>query len=730
MVHRAIIGFLLLLCLNVSFGDIIVPIGNQQVRWRQFLSGVSSSTFSRCMPYGTMYFVYDYDPEKKQFSWPNEYVVKKWMRIEAGEFKTCTEQEATNECSNSQSAQWCSNFNEVYTKCTTNLIANSQYPYVPYDCANADQTIAAYSIDFNSPYSEAYKRNEIGDYQPKNACGMNCGDPIQLNTGNSFQKIVDYTDPLGRGFDFVRYYNSLVSMNFGILPRGWTHSYLKSILIPGMGNSSTILFNDDGAMFQIAPNIDKKFKGYLDYTYDNNGNIKEYIIVYPDWGRETYSSAGKLMKIEKWSGATINVEYLPWPGYYNMVDDLGRKIEVQPGSLNFLLPNGANLMFDSNSNSFFLDGQIKDKGVYSDGRLASILNSSGVVSSSWTYDNSTKKGTQSIWNSGLSKQTITYTSDLTMTSVDEFGNTYSYVGRRVNDKTVLAQKTKTCASNANGCVNQNDVYEHDSLGNTIKHSNLFEQECFYYDQNDRLIKHVQGLALGVDCSGATGITFSYTWHPYMNRLTGVAGPNLIENITYGDNFMVVGKSVKTTNDATGVQGFLAPVTSTPMVETFTYNDKKLMTSHTVNGKSTTYFYSDKGFIVSMTGPDGLTYSYSNHTLDGLPKQVVTPSGLVVSLAYDGNNKLISMSTDEGESSTWTYLADGTLTQSSVNGVMTSYSYDANSRLTSIQNSLSSLSWMYTGNSLYPSANVLSSQGKNFQTSVQYNELGQPVVVSK
>lgn len=723
------LGLCVLAVTHLSHAEVLVPEGNQQVRWRQFLDSITSSTVSRCMPYGKNYVTFDYDRQTNQYPMLNETVVTKYMRINNGVFQQCTAQEAQTECfSSSQAGQYCTNFNEQYTKCTDTLMTYGQY--IPYVCRNAQQLIASYTIDFDSPYSEAYKRNEIGDYRPKNACGMNCGDPIQLNTGNSFQKITDYRDPLGRGFDFIRYYNSLVSMNFGMLQRGWTHSYLKSILTPSMGNSATILYNDDGAMYQIAPSKDPKFSGYIDYAYDDNGNISQYILVYPDWGREYYSSAGKLQKTEKWEGATINVDYLPWPGYYTMTDDLGRKIEVQPGALTFVLPNGANLSYDRGSKAFSLNGQIKDKGVYWDLYMTSIQNSSGVTTASWAFDMTAKKGTQSIYNSGANQRNIVYNDDLNMTVKDEFNNTYTYIGRRVNNKTVLAQKNKVCASNANGCVNEINVYEHDQQGNTVKYTSATEQSCYFYDQQDRMIKSVEGLAPNTDCSNASGITYSYTWHPYMNRLTGVAGPGLIVQYQYGDNFMVSSMVTKATTDTTGQNGFLANVSGVVSTESYVYNSKKLITQQTINGKTTSFDYTSNGFILSKTLPGGFVFSYSNHTLDGLPRQIVTPSGLVVTVAYDGNNNMVSLSTDEGDSSTWTYLADGTLTQTTKNGVTTTYAYDANARPVSVQSALASLAWSYAGNSLYPTTKSVTSQGKSMQRTVQYNELGQPVLITK
>ena len=63
----------------VFSGEEIIPDGNQQLAWKQYLESITASSVGRCMPYGKQYFVYDYLPEKDQFSTESVFEVSNYL---------------------------------------------------------------------------------------------------------------------------------------------------------------------------------------------------------------------------------------------------------------------------------------------------------------------------------------------------------------------------------------------------------------------------------------------------------------------------------------------------------------------------------------------------------------------------------------------------------------------------------------------------------------------------
>lgn len=121
-------------------------------------------------------------------------------------------------------------------------------------------------------------------------------------------------------------------------------------------------------------------------------------------------------------------------------------------------------------------------------------------------------------------------------------------------------------------------------------------------------------------------------------------------------------------------------------ETYAYNADDVQTSFTnADGDVTTYSYDDAGLLSSETQPGGMTTSYT-YDAAGRIHTVTTPDGVVATRTYDDGGRLTGVNypgtTDDVS---YTYFANGSRHSMTDGTGTTTYAYNANAALTSVQN---------------------------------------------
>jgi RHS repeat-associated protein len=121
-------------------------------------------------------------------------------------------------------------------------------------------------------------------------------------------------------------------------------------------------------------------------------------------------------------------------------------------------------------------------------------------------------------------------------------------------------------------------------------------------------------------------------------------------------------------------------------ETYTYNADDVQTSfENADGQTASYSYDDAGMLTSETQPGSMTTSYGYDTA-GRIHTVTTPDGVVGTRSYDDAGRLTGVNyPGTADDVSYAYFADGTRHTMTDGTGTTTYAYNANSALTSVQN---------------------------------------------
>jgi len=121
-------------------------------------------------------------------------------------------------------------------------------------------------------------------------------------------------------------------------------------------------------------------------------------------------------------------------------------------------------------------------------------------------------------------------------------------------------------------------------------------------------------------------------------------------------------------------------------ETYAYDENDVQTSFTnADGDVTTYSYDDAGLLNSETQPGGMTTSFTYDSA-GRIHTVTTPDGVVATRTYDDGGRLSNVNyPGTADDVSYTYFANGSRHTMTDGTGTTTYAYNANAALTSVQN---------------------------------------------
>jgi len=273
---------------------------------------------------------------------------------------------------------------------------------------------------------------------------------------------------------------------------------------------------------------------------------------------------------------------------------------------------------------------------------------------------------------------------------------------------------------------------YDSTSNMLSQTDFNDNKtCYAYDTARNLeTVRVEGLASAANCTTVTAAgaalpagsrKISTEWHPRWRLPARVAEPRRITTSVYnGDaggacapagaviadgspNGQPIGvlcsKTVQSTTDANGGQGFAAAPESQPRTSSFTYNARgKVLTADgprtDVSDITTTTHYADgdpepgkRGNAATITNALGHLTSITAYNAHGQPLTIVDPNGLTTTLAYDARQRLQSRSVG-GELTSYDYDNVGQLIKVTLpDASFLSYTYDAAHRLTEMSDNL-------------------------------------------
>ena len=152
------------------------------------------------------------------------------------------------------------------------------------------------------------------------ACGAAVGNPLNVMSGNKFQREEDMPALPGvLGLELVRYYNSEASLadQRGILGRGWRLSYDAELVVQAGGASITVTAGDGSqtSYFKSLVQIDPAGTVYTSNQPGQGSLIKshtasstQYTLTPSSKTRQVFDTQGKLVQIIAPTGEYVSLQ--------------------------------------------------------------------------------------------------------------------------------------------------------------------------------------------------------------------------------------------------------------------------------------------------------------------------------------------------------------------------------------------------------------------------------------
>lgn len=523
------------------------------------------------------------------------------------------------------------------------------------------------------------------------------GDPIDVATGNMFDRETDYR---GNGFApllFERYYNSIDGGN-GVLGTNWSHTYSRSIEhLPISATSIALAHRPDGRIITFN-NASGSWSSQPDIAARLTRTLSPLGWRYTDESDtvETYDDTGRLLSIATRSGALTTLTYDTSGVLTTVTDSHGRQLAFtydSSGRLHVLtVPGGGTYVYGYDSASNLTSVTAPDSTartlIYNESANTSSANLphalTGIVDenndrfATWKYD-ATGRGIRSEHASGVDRVDIVYNGDGTSTVTDALG------AARTHTMIVTQAVQKLSSVSGVPCHECGEAasYTYDTSGRLSEwrdaRNTLFQRT---YTADSRNLVAGEWKASGTTSAQNT----NYTWH---------ANYRLPLTIALGS------RRTTFTHDGSGnvLTRTFADTSVTPNVTrtwTYTYNSiGRVLTEdgpRTDVSDLTTYTYytctsgAECGQIETITNALGHVTTYNTYNAHGQPLTITDPNGVVTTLTYDARQRLTSR-TVGSEQTTFAYWPTGLLKKTTLpDGSFLEYSYDAAHRLTSVNDS--------------------------------------------
>ncbi|MEF8770933.1 DUF6531 domain-containing protein [Candidatus Accumulibacter contiguus] len=559
-------------------------------------------------------------------------------------------------------------------------------------------------------------------------------NPIVPGQGCKVQWETDYafagTSPLA----FKRYYDSQSPYHVGSASRRslgnrWRHHY-DVLLNPAAATNLVLMLRDDGQIlyFRPRPGSATQWIGDADIVGQLEKTATGWTYRDSDDAVETYDASGRRLTRTDRDGLSLRFSYAPGANTPSRVEDhFGRRLTFTHDSQGLLSeltdPAGHKVIYtyDAAGNLItvtYPDGTTRSytytslpvAGQVEPALLTGLTDENGVPYAHWTYDSSALVAS-SEHAGGVDQHRLSYQKDGSgkITGATHT-NPFNAVSEYRFQEILGAHKINSISHALLPGVTQRFTY--DANGNLSTRT----------DFNGRLDTYTYDLPRNletrrVEASGqAEARTVSTQWHPAWRRPVKVAEPKRLTTwILHGDSVggnvvscapstnpalsVVCQKSEQATADAAGSSGFAATPSGLPRTWTFTYNDRgRVLTAdgpRTNVADLTTYGYYDaadpdpgkRGHLATVTNALGHLTQITAYDPHGNPLTVIDANGRITTLSYDSRQRLASRSID-GEVTTYSYDPAGQLTRVTLpDGSSLAYTWDPAHRLTAISDNL-------------------------------------------
>ncbi len=553
---------------------------------------------------------------------------------------------------------------------------------------------------------------------------VECGDPIDLGSGNLYETVVDFSTAGQNQLTFARHYNSLPVPNTlaTTLGRKWRSNYDRYIRV--LSSSSVVLQRETGKSISLhlVGGIWKSDNGDTDYLLTNVTTV--WTLTTPDDTVETYitapGGAARLSTITKRNGYTQTLEYDSSNRLTRVVDSYNRELLLAYSSSHGLLerittPDGlvltygydrghlsphvlaldrlTSVTFSTNpptAQTYLYEAYYPNDPAEFTYFLSGVLDESGQLIQDWSYH----LDERAYWNS-LSTDTerlyIAYSdTNATRFVYEPLGlfNIYHFSTSLGVPKVDRIERTVqgTDGWTQNPQIIATRTFEYDANGYLASSTDWNGNRTTQVNDN-------RGQPTSITEGAATqqARTVNVVYHPQFHLPVQIIEPSRSIDFEYDTRGNLLTRSERDT----ATQTVPYPTSGQQRVWTYTYDELgNVLTAdgpRTDVSDLTVYAYDNKGNLSSVTDALGHQKFITSYNLRGLPLSIVDMNGVVTDLTYDvkGRLKTHIVHASDGDAVTiFEYNAMGLLTAISLpNNTVMNYEYNNAHRLVAVSNQL-------------------------------------------
>jgi YD repeat-containing protein len=577
---------------------------------------------------------------------------------------------------------------------------------------------------------------------PKNA-GNGCndlGNPINIGVGNKHQHELDYAGIGEHPLRMERAYNGNAKApnNFSV---GWNTSYDREIFFETNGlngverNSIVTISRADGKQYQFTQTGtnnswvgDADAVGILVQQGTNaTGNPSGWTYTTDQGDVETYNTSGKLTTIANRAGLTQTLSYnctmvnssCPTITPSNIApsvaglllsvtDFAGRQISftydgsarvvkmIDPAggiysyAYNGAAP-GANLTSvtypDGTSKTYHYENTVFPHA------LTGITDENGKRFATYSYD-AQGRAIATEHAGGADRVSLAYNADGSTTVTDALGTARTYQFQTILG--VVKPKGQS-QPGGSGCGASASALSYDANGNVTSRTDFNGSRTDYsYDLARNLeTSRTEGLTASGATTPATR-TITTVWHTTLRLPVQITNGNQQTTYAYNNQGDVIEKTIKdlathtartwtTTYTYGAVPGILLQkVEDGPRIDV---SDLTTYDYYPADASCTGGHLGCRGQLQQVTDALGHRTTINRYNAYGQVEQLTNANGLVTTLSYEARQRLTSVD-DGGETTTYSYDPAGQLTRvTHPDGSYLAYSYDAAHRLIQTQDNL-------------------------------------------
>ncbi len=506
------------------------------------------------------------------------------------------------------------------------------------------------------PYGQVDPRQNLGEPGSESCTG----NPINMATGNKFQRETDIASQRVNTLEFARFYNSNRRVH-------WTHTY-----------STYLVFRSTHIQLVSADGLERSFLRDSGGTLATStalgagslrkvGNGWEYVNLEKDV--QAFDSQGRLVQ---WRGSSGYQYSLAYAGaVVTVTDSYGKKMTLEHdtyGRLTKVSNAAISVQYGYDSGGRLIAATRKGTGnwsanrqyVYDDARwpfhLTGLIDERGIRFATWSYDGR-GRAISSEHAGGVEKVTLAY-NDLGVTTL-----TNALGKRSIHTFQTIAsvrRAVKVEGQASPNCSLSNSSFAYDEPGNLIERT----------DEKGVQTRYAYN-ALGLEISRTEAYGTAQARTIVTERDSDGVLPVAIREpgrqtlMTYDGQ----GRLLESMASSLPVQAGAAPVTTR-----YTYDAYGQVTRLEQNG-TVTFAYDADGNMTSMSALDKGPYVFSNFTAFGQPKNLRLGNRRF-NVTYTGDGKLYWMSEINADNiKRFSYTPAGDLSSINSNSLSREYVYD-------------------------------------------------------